>query len=180
MPADRDSGAQRPGRKTRARRQLDNAPRGSDPRGYSTLETDRQRSQPRGQSPTHTVRLWPTELGHLVQDVTRDHGLGHSPASGPGAKPIPENRLVPKARMLHPRLELVAGLLLPAAPAERPHVRDRAISRAHIDRGDPPLQPRRVCRLRASLASGTRRTRVSRNPLIEPPGRGEGAVSRSC
>ena len=28
------------------------------------------------------------------------------------------------------RLELVAGLLLPAAPAERPHVRDRAISRA--------------------------------------------------
>ena len=29
-----------------------------------------------------------------------------------------------------PRLEMVAGLLLPAAPAERPHVRDRAISRA--------------------------------------------------
>ena len=84
------------------------------------LETDRQRSQPRGQSPTHTVRLWPTELGHLVQDVTRDHGLGHSPASGPGAKPIPENRFVPKERILHPRLELVAGLLLPAAPAERP------------------------------------------------------------
>ena len=57
-------------------------------------------------------------------------GLGHSPASGPGAKPIPDNRFVPKERMLHPRLELVAGLLLPAAPAERPHVRDRAISRA--------------------------------------------------
>ena len=69
-------------------------------------------------------------LGHLVQDVTRDHGLGHSPASGPGAKPIPENRCVPKERILHPRLERVAGLLLPAAPAERPHVRDRAISRA--------------------------------------------------
>ena len=32
--------------------------------------------------------------------------------------------------MLHPRLELGAGLLLPAAPAERPHVRDRAIARA--------------------------------------------------
>ena len=32
--------------------------------------------------------------------------------------------------MLHPRLEMGAGLLLPAAPAERPHVRDRAISRA--------------------------------------------------
>ena len=78
----------------------------------------------------NTVRLWPTELGHLVQDVTRDHGLGHSPASGPGAKPIPENRFVPKERILHPRLELGAGLLLPAAPAERPHVRDRAISRA--------------------------------------------------
>ncbi len=77
-----------------------------------------------------TVRLWPTELGHLVQDVTRDHGLGHSPASGPGAKPVPDNRFVPKERILHPRLELVAGLLLPAAPAERPHVRDRAISRA--------------------------------------------------
>ena len=44
-------------------------------------------------------------------------GLGHSPASGPGAKPIPENRCVPKARILHPRLEMVAGLLLPAAPA---------------------------------------------------------------
>ena len=99
-------------------------------RGYSKLETDRQRSQPRGKSPTNTVRLWPTELGHLVQDVTRDHGLGHSPASGPGAKPIPENRCVPKERILHPRLERVAGLLLPAAPAERPHVRDRAISRA--------------------------------------------------
>ena len=70
------------------------------------------------------------ELGHLVQDVTRDHGLGHSPASGPGAKPIPENRFVPKERILHPRLERVAGLLFPAAPAERPHVRDRAISRA--------------------------------------------------
>ena len=76
------------------------------------------------------VVTWPTELGHLVQDVTRDHGLGHSPASGPGAQPIPENRFVPKERILHPRLELVAGLLLPAAPAERPHVRDRAISRA--------------------------------------------------
>ena len=62
--------------------------------------------------------------------MTRDHGLGHSPASGPGATPIPENRCAPKARILHPRLELVAGLLLPAAPAERPHVRDRAISRA--------------------------------------------------
>ena len=35
-----------------------------------------------------------------------------------------------KNALLHPRLELVAGLLLPAAPAERPHVRDRAISRA--------------------------------------------------
>ena len=57
---------------------------------------------PRGKSPTHTVRLWPTELGHLVQDVTRDHGLGHSPASGPGAKPFPENRFVPKERILHP------------------------------------------------------------------------------
>ena len=78
----------------------------------------------------NTVRLWPTELGHLVQDVTRDHGLGHSPASGPGAKPIPDNRFVPKERILHPRLEMVAGLLLPAAPAERPHVRDRAISSA--------------------------------------------------
>ena len=32
--------------------------------------------------------------------------------------------------MLHPRLERVAGLLLPAAPAARPHVRDRAIVRA--------------------------------------------------
>ena len=32
--------------------------------------------------------------------------------------------------MLHPRLERVAGLLLPAAPAARPHVRDRAIARA--------------------------------------------------
>ena len=62
--------------------------------------------------------------------MTRDHGLGHSPASGPGAQPIPENRFVPKERILHPRLERGAGLLLPAAPAERPHVRDRAISRA--------------------------------------------------
>ena len=51
-------------------------------------------------------------------------------ASGPGAKPIPDNRFVPKERILHPRLERVAGLLLPAAPAERPHVRDRASSRA--------------------------------------------------
>ena len=33
--------------------------------------------------------LWPTELGHLVQDVTRDHGLGHSPASGPGRSRSP-------------------------------------------------------------------------------------------
>ena len=78
----------------------------------------------------NTVRLWPTELGHLVQDLHATTGLGHSPASGPGAKPIPDNRCVPKERILHPRLELVAGLLLPAAPAERPHVRDRAISRA--------------------------------------------------
>ena len=62
--------------------------------------------------------------GIWFQDVTRDHGLGQSPASGPGAQPIPENRCVPKERILYPRLELVAGLLLPAAPAERPHVRD--------------------------------------------------------
>ena len=41
VPADRDSGAQRPGRKTRARRQLDNAHR-----QYSTAELRRQAGGP--------------------------------------------------------------------------------------------------------------------------------------
>ena len=47
--------------------------------------------------------------------------------------------------MLHPRLELGAGLLLPAAPAARPHVRDRAIMPARSTaRGSffPPRGPR--------------------------------------
>ena len=42
------------------------------PRGYSKLETDRQRLQPRGNSPTNAVRLRPTKLGHLFgSDRTR-------------------------------------------------------------------------------------------------------------
>ncbi len=43
--------------------------------------------------------------------------------------------------MLHPRLEIVAGLLLPAAPAARLHPHDRP-----IPRGRPRAVTRDVCR----------------------------------
>ena len=102
-----------------------------------------------------------TASGGLINSERRKH-------PGPGAKPIPENRFVPKERILHPRLELVAGLLLPAAPAERPHVRDRAISRA---RPRPtPRHPRGLGRTTLGVRQAKRpRAQVfSEDPILLP------------
>ena len=46
---------------------------------------------PDANSPTNTVRLRPTKLGHLIQDITRDHRLGHSPAWRASAKTTPDD-----------------------------------------------------------------------------------------
>ena len=65
-----------------------------------------------------TVRLGPTELGHLGQDGTRDHGLGHSPASGPGATPDPRESMCTESTHSPPAPgDGSPASLLPAAPA---------------------------------------------------------------
>ena len=46
------------------------------PQMNSRVDSD---PNPDADSPTKAVRLWSTKLGHLIQDVTSDHGLGHPP-----------------------------------------------------------------------------------------------------
>ena len=49
------------------------------------------------------------------------------PGWAPGAKAIADDGLVAEERVLHPALTMVPGRLLPLAPAERLHQRDRPI-----------------------------------------------------
>ena len=56
-----------------------------------------ERSRPRGLSSADGVRVWPSQVGHLIQDVARDEHLGLLPSGSSGAKAIPDDRLVPKS-----------------------------------------------------------------------------------
>ena len=53
-----------------------------------------------GRSPTDGVRVGPTQVGHLIQDVARDTDLGDLPAWTASPKRTPEDRLVSEDRVL--------------------------------------------------------------------------------
>ncbi len=94
----------------------------------------------RGVLPTDAVRLWPTQGGHLIQEVAREERLGHSPFWRAGSKAIPDDRFVPEEGVLCPSLPRVTRLLLPPSPPECLHHPDRAIA------GDRPPSSSRHAR----------------------------------
>ena len=68
------------------------------------------------------------ELGiRDAQDLTAEDGLAPLPSGIPGAKAIADDGLVAEERVLHPALTMIPGRLLPLAPAELLHQRDRPI-----------------------------------------------------
>ena len=67
-----------------------------------------------------------------------EDGLTPLPGWTPGAKAIADDGRVAEERVLHPALTMVPGRLLPLAPAELLHQRDRS-----IPRGRPRLANRR-------------------------------------
>ena len=67
--------------------------------------------------------------GHPIEDLTAEDDLTPLPGWAPGAKAIADDGLVAEERILHPDLTMVPGRLLPLAPAERLHQRDRPIPR---------------------------------------------------
>ena len=75
------------------------------------------------------IRHWSAEGGHPIQDLTAEDGLTPLPSWTPGAKAIADDGLVAEERVLHPALTMVPGRLLPTAPAELLHQRDRPIPR---------------------------------------------------
>ena len=86
VPADRDSGAQRPGRKTRARRQLDNAPPGAGPAtGDRPVLRRRQRSH-RNQC-TAVPGRWASAPAHHSEHIANIQAAGEMP-HGEGAWPV--------------------------------------------------------------------------------------------
>ena len=95
------------------------------------------RCPPTGSSPADAIRHWSAEGGHPIEDRTAEDGLTPLPSWTPGAKAIADDGLVAKERVLHPALTMVPGRLLPLAPAELLHQRDRS-----IPRGRPRAVPR--------------------------------------
>ena len=79
--------------------------------------------------PADAIRHWSAEGGHPIEDLTAEDGLTLLPSWTPGAKAISDDGLVAEERVLHPALTMVPGRLLPAAPSERLHQRDRPIPR---------------------------------------------------
>ena len=67
------------------------------------------RPNPGVNSPTNTVRLRATKLGHLVEGVARDHRLGHAPPWRASAKTTADDRFVPKEGILHLGLPMIAS-----------------------------------------------------------------------
>ena len=66
-----------------------------------------------GPSPTKSVRRWPTELGHPVEDVTPDRGFSALRLAVPRLQVASEPGLVSEEAVLNARLLSVARLLLP-------------------------------------------------------------------
>ena len=66
-----------------------------------------------GPSPTKSVRRWPTELGHPVEDVTPDRGFSALRLAVPRLQSASEHGLVSEEAVFNARLLSVARLLLP-------------------------------------------------------------------
>ena len=100
------------------------------------------RCPPTGSSPADAIRHWSAEGGHPIQDLAAEDGLTPLPSWTPGAKGIADDGLVAEQRIFHPALTMVPRHLLPTAPAELLHPRDRP-----IPRGRPRAVARYVRRL---------------------------------
>ena len=87
------------------------------------------RGPPTGSSPANAIRHWSAEGGHPIEDLTAEDGLTPLPSWTPGANAIADHGLVSEERVLHPAQTMVPGRLLPLAPAQRLHQRDRPIPR---------------------------------------------------
>ena len=64
-----------------------------------------------------------------IEDFAAEDHLTPLPGWAPGAKAISDDGFVSEERILHPALTMVPGRLLPTAPAELLHQRDRPIPR---------------------------------------------------
>ena len=100
------------------------------------LTTD---SYTRPWSTTDAVRLRPPELGHPVQDVARENGFGGLPRWGARSKTISNDRLVAEEAVFHPRLLVIACLVLPPSATDLVQSADRTIasSRPRSSTRDP-------------------------------------------
>ena len=99
------------------------------------------RCPPTGSSPADAIRHWSAKGGHPIEDFAAEDYLTPLPGWAPGAKAIADDGLVAEERVLHPALTMVPGRLLPTAPTELLHQRDRPIPRGRprAVRGDDGL-----------------------------------------
>ncbi len=100
----------------------------------------RNNPPPRGPSPTDGVRVWPSQVGHLIQDVAREECLGrrHSPRAPADDSPTPSSIGGGAAR--HGRSSAEGGCRfdalsdIRAAPGDEPS--RHPTHRAAVSRGD--------------------------------------------
>ena len=88
------------------------------------------------------IRHWSAESGHPIEDLTAEDDFTPLPGWAPGAKTSSDDGRVAEERVLHPALTMVPRHLLPTAPAELFHQRNRP-----IPRGRPRAVARDVRRL---------------------------------
>ena len=96
----------------------------------TTSRPDRERSRP-------------TKLGHAVQDVARDQRFSVLSLGVSSTEPVANDRPVSEEGVLHPRLSMVAGFLLPSTASDLIHPPDRAVAKARP--WSPPRHGRRDC-----------------------------------
>ena len=107
-------------------------------------------------SATDTIGLWPSECGHLIQDVAREQRLGDLSTCTPCSKRLADDRLVPEEGVLRTRLPMVPRHLPPPTPSDLRDLPDRAIASARTRSSARHLRrPRRWHHDgRASVAGG--------------------------
>ena len=92
-------------------------------------KTDPQRPLPTDPLTTDSVRRRPTQLSHLIEDVTCEDGLRLLPRPTARSKALPDDQLVPEEGVLHTGLLMVARVLFPLSPSSLLHLSDRAVAR---------------------------------------------------
>ena len=79
---------------------------------------------------TDAARHWPAKPSHLIEDVARKDDLSAPLCGTARSKAVSDDRRVPKERVLHAGLPMVARRLLPASPSHLLDSHDRAITGA--------------------------------------------------